>query len=252
MGRVKDIAATQYESHPCAAITEENKVYIWGRCNGQIVLKPTLTSFLTFDDVFAVATPPMTYQRFPLQNTKDEIKRKGPIMKRFPEVFDKPETADFAFIVGGKKIHAHKIILVLGSDVFKNLFLGDWKDSCQKEQIIEDHSYGAFYVFLKYFYTDEVNFTSELALEVYALARFYLVTDLMNECEKILKSGLTMQNAAAVYEKATLLGAKDLCEFCIKFCKKRWVDVVDNLESDDCKTEVVMEVFRWLAAGKKN
>ncbi|XP_065336308.1 RCC1 and BTB domain-containing protein 2-like [Cloeon dipterum] len=252
MGRVKDIAATHYGSHPSAAITEDDKVYIWGNCNGQLVLKPIVTSFSSFDEVFATASPSVTYQRFPMKITEDESKRKCPISKRFPEVFDNPETADFAFIVEGKKIHVHKIILILVSDVFKNLFLGDWKDSCQKELIVEDHSYDAFYAFLKYFYTGKVNFTAELALDVYTVARFYLVTDLMEVCKKILKSGLTLQNASFLYEKATLLGAKDLCEVCVKFCEKRWVDVMDNFESDDRKREVVMEVFRWFAAGKKN
>ncbi|XP_065336813.1 RCC1 and BTB domain-containing protein 1-like [Cloeon dipterum] len=162
------------------------------------------------------------------------------------------EISDFAFIVEGKKIHVHKNLLIFGSDVLKNLFLGDWKDSCQKEQIVEDHSYDAFYAFLKYFYTDEVDFTPELALDVYAVAHFYLVTDLMDECEKILQSGMTVQNVAAVYEKANWLGAKDLCEFCFKFCKENMDDVVDSFESEDCKREFFLEVFRWVANRKKN
>ncbi|CAB3388424.1 Hypothetical predicted protein [Cloeon dipterum] len=251
MGRVKNIAATHYKSHPCAAITENNQVYIWGNCNGQNVLKPMLTSFSSFNDVFANSSPPVTYQRFRLKITEDERKRKGPIIKRFQKAFDKPETADFAFIAEGKKIHVHKIILILGSDVFKNLFLGNWMDSRIIEQSVEDHSYDAFYAFLKYFYTDQVDFTPHLALDVYALAHYYLVTDLMEECEKILKKGLTVQNVAAVYEKAISFGAKDLCEFCFEFCKEHWLDAMHNFESDDCKRKVFLEVYRWVASKEK-
>ncbi|XP_065336812.1 RCC1 and BTB domain-containing protein 1-like [Cloeon dipterum] len=246
IGRVKEIAATHYGSHPCAAITEKKQVFIWGNCKGKFVEKPILTSFSSLDEVFADAAPPVTIQEFQLK------KRQCSIIKRLQEAFDKPETADFVFIVEETEIHVHKIILILGSNVFKNLFLGDWKDSCLREQIVENYSYDAFYSFLKYFYTGEVDFTPEHALDVYAVAHFYLVSDLLNECEKIIKSGLTMQNVAAVYEKAILFGAKDLCECCFQFCKKNWFGVMHSFESDECKREVFLEVYRWAANGKKN
>ncbi|XP_065335882.1 RCC1 and BTB domain-containing protein 1-like [Cloeon dipterum] len=252
MGRVRKIAATHYESHLCAAITENHQVYIWGNCNnGLIYNKPILTSFSSLDEVFADAFPPVTYQRFQLKIAKD-CKRKGSVNERLRKAFDHPETADVAFIVEGKKIHVHKAVLTFGSDVFKKKFLGDWKDSCQKEQIVEDHSYDAFYVFLKFLYTDEVDdITLEHALDVYAIADFYQVTDLMDECENIIKSGLTVQNAAAVYEKANLFGAENLCEFCLKFCEVRWFEVLDNFETDDSRSEVILDVFRRAANQKK-
>ncbi|CAB3388423.1 Hypothetical predicted protein [Cloeon dipterum] len=250
-GRIKDIAATRFKNHPCAAITENNQVYIWGNCNG-IFKSPTLTSVSSLDEVFAVASPPITYQRFQMKMTRIGRKRKGSVIDRFQEAFDVPETADFVFIVEGEKIHVHKNLLIIGSDVFKKKFLGNWEDSCKKEQIVEDHSYKAFYAFLKYFYTDQVDIKPEIAIDVYSLAHFYQVTDLMNECEKILKSGLTVQIAAAVYEKAILFRAKDLCEFCIKFCKEHWLEVMDIFESDDSKRELILEVFRLAANQKKN
>ncbi|XP_065336807.1 RCC1 and BTB domain-containing protein 1-like [Cloeon dipterum] len=232
MGRIKDIAATLSASLPCAAITEKNQVYVWGRVNGQIIKTPELTFHSSFDEVFTIFSP-KTYQHFHLKEskiTKDGNKRQGSVIERFQKAFNKADTADFAFIVEGKEIHVHKSLLTIGSDVFKNKFLGDWEDSSKREQTVEDHSYDAFYAFLKYFYTDQVDFSLELAL-----AHFYLVTDLLVECEKILKSGLTVQNVAAVYEKAILFEAKDLSEFCFKFCRKNLVDVVDNIESQQAR-----------------
>ncbi|CAB3378354.1 Hypothetical predicted protein [Cloeon dipterum] len=255
MGRIKDIAATLSASHPCAAITENNQVYLWGRVNGLIVETPVLALITSFDEVFTIFYP-KSYQCFHFNESKitnnNETKRhQGSVIERFQNEFDNHETSDVAFIVEGKKIHAHKNLLTIGSGVFKNLFLGDWKDSCQKEHIIENHSYNAFFAFLKYFYTDEADFTPELAFEVYSLAHFYLVTDLMEECEKILKSGLTMQNVAAVYEKAILLGAKGLCEFCFEFCREHLVYAMNDIESDDRKREFFLEVFRSVADEKK-
>ncbi|XP_065336815.1 RCC1 and BTB domain-containing protein 1-like [Cloeon dipterum] len=258
MGRVREIAATLYESHPCTAITKKKEVYIWGSCNGQIVLKPLLTSFSSLDGVYAVASPQVTYQQFQLKIAKNQSMKKVSLTERVRKAFDDPETADFVFIVEKKKIHVHKNMLIFGSEVFKNLFLRVWNDSRKKVRIAEnrlsyevkEHSYESFYAFLKYFYTDQVDFTPELALDVYATARLFQVADLMDECEKILKSGLTVQIAATVYEKAILLGAKDLCEFCFEFCMEHLVDVLNNFESADCKRKIVLEVFR-VAANQK-
>ncbi|CAB3388422.1 Hypothetical predicted protein [Cloeon dipterum] len=249
MGRVRKIAATLYESHPCAVITENHQVYIWGNFNGLIYNKPILTPYSSLDEVFADAFPPVTYQHFQLKIDKDECKRKGSVNERLRKAFDNPETADIAFIVEGKKIHVHKTMLTFGSDVFKKLFLGDWKDSSHKEQIIEDHSYDTFYAFLKYSSTQikSIFRPNLIALEVYAVADYYQVTDLMDKCVKILKSGLTVQNAAAVYEKANLLGAKNLRKSCIEFFQKNLVYVVNNLEFDESKIGIFLEVFRQAA-----
>ncbi|CAB3388426.1 Hypothetical predicted protein [Cloeon dipterum] len=194
IGRVREIAASHYWSHPCAAITQENQVYIWADYNCfRVILEPVLTSYSSFDEVFAVAIPPLIYRRFQLKLMEDQSKVKGlRVIERLRKAFDNPETADFAFIVEGKKIHVHKNMLIIGSDVFKNLFLGDWEDSYKKYRIVEDHSYDAFYAFLKYFYTDEVDFTPDLALDVYSLAQVFRVDGLKDECKKIIKSATSI------------------------------------------------------------
>ncbi|XP_065334917.1 RCC1 and BTB domain-containing protein 1-like [Cloeon dipterum] len=250
--RVKDIAATCYPNHPCAAITDNNQVYIWGNCNGQKVLKPILTSFSSLEEVFAVASPQVSYHRFQLKNKKEvSSKSKNSMYERFRNAFDNTETADFSFIVEGKKIHVHKMLLAISSDVFKRMFLGDFEDSTAKEKIIDHISYNSFYAFLKYLYTDEVDFTSELALEVYAVAHLYQVTSLMEECEKIMKSTISVQNAAAIYDKAILFEAEDLCGFCFNYCMEHLVEVVNSIDLDGCKEEVILGVYRR-AAGQQN
>ena len=46
------------------------------------------------------------------------------------------ETADVEFVVKGKSIHAHKMLLILRCDYFKSMFSeGTWKES--KERSVE-------------------------------------------------------------------------------------------------------------------
>ncbi|XP_065336589.1 RCC1 and BTB domain-containing protein 1-like [Cloeon dipterum] len=112
--------------------------------------------------------------------------------------------------------------------VFRAMFLGNWKESNESEQIIEHHSYDAFFAFLKYFYTNEVDLQSDLALELFALAHFYQMTDLQKECLKIIKRGVTVENAASIYDKAVLLAAEELKELVLKFCMEHLAGIVNS------------------------
>ncbi|XP_065346580.1 RCC1 and BTB domain-containing protein 1-like [Cloeon dipterum] len=154
------------------------------------------------------------------------------------------DTADVVFVVEGKKIHAHKAILILQCAVFETMFQGDWKESHEREQMIENHSYDVFYAFLKYFYTNEVDFQPDLALEIFSLAHFYLMTDLQKECLKIIKRGLTVENAASIYDKAIQLATEEVKEFVFSFCLENMTAVVNSdgfkLLKDDVMRDFIL------------
>ncbi|XP_065333527.1 RCC1 and BTB domain-containing protein 1-like [Cloeon dipterum] len=122
VGRVKDIAASCIQNHPCADVNDKNQVFMWGRCRGQLISCPKLTSFSSLDEVCAtVAYPANTFRTLRLNQTSDYS-----INDSLKLSFE--ETADFVFVVEGKKIHVHKAILIMRSEVFRRSFLGDWKE----------------------------------------------------------------------------------------------------------------------------
>ena len=52
-------------------------------------------------------------------------------------LFNSPEMSDVCFLVDGQTVYGHKVILGMGSPVFKSMFFGDLKE--QREVIeIED------------------------------------------------------------------------------------------------------------------
>ncbi|XP_065346493.1 RCC1 and BTB domain-containing protein 2-like [Cloeon dipterum] len=227
IGRIRDVAA-YFVSNVCAVVTEADEVYAWGNFKGQFSLRPTYTSFITLDEVFAkLPISPLTFRPLlpkPIEENNTANRSYGWLKKSF----DDADTADVVFVVEGKKIHAHKAILIMQCAVFKTMFQGDWKESHEREQIIEHHSYDVFFAFLKYFYTNEVDLQPELALELFALAHFYQMTDLQKECLKIIKRGLTVENAASIYDKAIQLAAEELEEFVFNFCMKHTNAVVKS------------------------
>ncbi|XP_065337102.1 RCC1 and BTB domain-containing protein 1-like [Cloeon dipterum] len=259
IGRVIDIAAF---SDASAALTELNQIYIWGRHGNQMIPAPTITSFSSLDEVFA----PNTFR--PLRpngpSPKEQMMTHAPdvdneqltdtLIDCLKQGFNDLETADFAFVVDGKKIHVHKAILMLRCVVFKTMFLGDWKECHTNEHTIEGHSFDAVYALLKYFYTDELEVEPEKALECLNLAHFYQLKGLQTKCVRLIKSGVTAENAASIYDKALVFGTKELEDFVFWFCLKNLTAVVKSDSFKKLSEKVTIDFFQRAAeqGGFKN
>ncbi|XP_065334630.1 RCC1 and BTB domain-containing protein 1-like [Cloeon dipterum] len=249
IGRVKDIAAVYHDDvQNFAAITETDDVYIWQQCNGETLSSPTLTSFSTLDQVFAQQA--RTFR--PLKSEEEKvipgkIIAKSSLNECAQQFMDDTETSDFAFVVEGKKIHVHKLILMMRCAVFKTMFQGDWKESNTSEQTVEGHSYVAFYAFMKYFYTDEIDLPPDSALELLALAHFYHLPALQEKCGKFIKRGVTVENAAAIFEKAIQYEAKELEEYVFKFCVDHMTGVISSDGFKTLKPDTLSELLRRAA-----
>ncbi|CAB3359300.1 Hypothetical predicted protein [Cloeon dipterum] len=228
IGGVKDIAALSCAS---AALTETNEIYIWGFHGDQDILSPTINYlFTTLDEVFA---PDICRPLRPKEDLSLSINMNDSQNMWLEHGFDDKETADFVFVVEGKKIHVHKIILILRCAFFKIMFLGDWKEKHLSEQTIEVYSFDAFYAFMKYFYFSELDVQPEKVLEVFCMAHYYQMNELQMKCERLITTIVTVENAAEIYEKAHELSAKSLEDFVFSFCLKNMAAVV---ESDNFKT----------------
>ncbi|CAB3377166.1 Hypothetical predicted protein [Cloeon dipterum] len=244
-GRIRDVAAHNNNAIS-AAVTEADEVFAWGDFNGEENLIPKKTSFTSLDEVFAeIPNAAVTFR--PLRtNFDDEPVEEKNSANEWPEWLQKSfgdESADVVFVVEGKKIHAHKTILIMRCAVFRTMFLGNWKESNESEQIIEHRSYDVFFAFLKYFYTNQVDLQPDMALELFALAHFYQVTDLQKECLKIIKRGIAVENAASVYDKAIQLASEELREFAFKFCLKHLTAVVNTDGFKLLNSDVVRDLF---------
>ncbi|CAM9993033.1 unnamed protein product, partial [Heterosigma akashiwo] len=66
------------------------------------------------------------------------------------------EFADVKFIVEGRAIYGHKVILSLLSERFRAMFSDGFIESSKKEVTIHDYSYEVFSMMIAYLYTGEV------------------------------------------------------------------------------------------------
>uniref|UniRef100_A0A8C1TA15 Regulator of chromosome condensation (RCC1) and BTB (POZ) domain containing protein 2 n=1 Tax=Cyprinus carpio TaxID=7962 RepID=A0A8C1TA15_CYPCA len=207
--RLVEVAAC-HTSHTSAAKTQSGQVLMWGQCRGQAVAYPHLTHFTNTDDVFACfATPAVTWHLLSVDG--DDYLTVAQSLKR---EFDSPEISDLKFLVDGKCIHVHKALLKIRCEHFRALL------NETDEETIEIHqfSYLVYRAFLEYLYTDTINLPPEDAIGLLDLATYYRESRLKRLCQETIKRGITEENAITLLSAAVKYEARDLEEFCFKFC----------------------------------
>ncbi|XP_065334397.1 RCC1 and BTB domain-containing protein 1-like [Cloeon dipterum] len=214
IGRVTDISALHYNNRPCAAVNENGNVYFWGTLpSAGPIFHPILTRFSSLIDVYAALDcVPVSLRSFQIPVDENP---EGAISACLRKSFDDPETADLVVRVEGKEISLHKSLLIMRCSHFRIMFQGNWKESEQRELVVNDFSYDAYYAFFKYLYTNEVDATPEVAIELFVLADFYLDSSLRKACEDFLVNFIDKENAAVIHEHAVRLNAKGLAERCL-------------------------------------
>uniref|UniRef100_A0A8C0SA14 RCC1 and BTB domain containing protein 2 n=1 Tax=Canis lupus familiaris TaxID=9615 RepID=A0A8C0SA14_CANLF len=153
--RIVEIAAC-HSAHTSAAKTQGGHVYMWGQCRGQSVVLPHLTHFSCTDDVFACfATPAVSWRLLSVE--PDDHLTVAESLKR---EFDNPNTADLKFLVDGKYIYAHKVLLKIRCEHFRSS-LEDHEDDTVE---MSEFSYPVYRAFLEFLYTDRVSLPPEEAV----------------------------------------------------------------------------------------
>ncbi|KAK2846704.1 hypothetical protein Q5P01_009703 [Channa striata] len=207
--RMVEVAAC-HTSHTSAAKTQSGQVLMWGQCRGQAVASPHLTHFSSTDDVFACfATPAVTWHLLSVDG--DDYLTVAQSLKK---EFDSPEISDMKFVVDGKCIHVHKALLKIRCEHFRALLNETDDDAIE----IHQFSYLVYRAFLEYLYTDTINLPPEDAIGLLDLATFYRETRLKRLCQETIKRGISEENAITLLSAAVKYEARDLEEFCFKFC----------------------------------
>ncbi|KAJ3590596.1 hypothetical protein NHX12_008546 [Muraenolepis orangiensis] len=207
--RMVEVAAC-HASHTSAARTQGGQVLMWGQCRGQAVASPHPTHFSSTDDVFACfATPALTWHLLTIDG--EDFLTVAQSLKR---EFDSPEISDLKFLVDGKSIHVHKALLKIRCEHFRALL----NDTDEEAIEIHQFSYLVYRAFLEYLYTDAINLPPEDAIGLLDLATYYREARLKRLCQDTIKRGIAEENAVTLLSAAVKYDARDLEEFCFKFC----------------------------------
>ena len=214
--RIVDVAASHY-NHISVGVAQDGRVFMWGQCHRQSVPTPTETPFRGVNEVMAAfATVAATVG--PLA-AEDEA---GPsVNEALAAAFDDKETADIKFVVEGKPIHVHKAIVKMRCEHFRSMFQTHWEEDAKDAIEIDQFSYEVYREFLRFLYTDEVKAEDkdghDFAVGLLDLANSYCEGRLKQRCERLLRQGIRVENAAELYATAIKYEASELEEFCFVF-----------------------------------
>ena len=107
------------------------------------------------------------------------------------------EKSDFMFVVEGQPIPAVKAFLSVKSRVFSAMFSKNFKESKDKEKVIEDTTYEAFKTLIRFLYCDDLVLKDdndfELIVELYRLSKYYDVYKLfVSLTDKLLEKSQSL------------------------------------------------------------
>eukprot|EP00931_Biecheleriopsis_adriatica_P063334 TRINITY_DN38329_c0_g1_i1.p1 TRINITY_DN38329_c0_g1~~TRINITY_DN38329_c0_g1_i1.p1 ORF type:complete len:606 (+),score=105.33 TRINITY_DN38329_c0_g1_i1:220-2037(+) len=145
---------------------------------------------------------------------------------------------DVTFIVEGKRIKAHSLILSMQSEVFDRLLHAGMRESKEREVFIPQCDPVAFEAMLEYLYTDEFDSLEKtlkdassdeqlpLLQKILEVSHKYQITRLQVWCEQQLADRITVDSACDILYQAHVMDAKQLEQACIDFVREESFSVM--------------------------
>ena len=142
-----------------------------------------------------------------------------------------------------KSIPAHKFVLAISSPVFYAMFYGELAETggtielpdCDSESLLE---------LFRYLYSDEVNLTGSNVMQVFYLAKKYLVPSLAGKCTEYLREHLEASNAFSILPQAQKFEDKDLEERCWSVIESHTEEAVTSDDFVTLERSVVESVVK--------
>lgn len=209
------------------AVAYNDSMYVFGGYDGA----ERLNSFIKFD--FAVydlsfEIPPAT------------------IISDFRCLVNNDTFSDITFIVEGRSVFAHKLMLMRCS-YFEALFLGQMREAHMDTIHIEQVQYDVFLLVLEYLYTDQIVISFSNAMELFEAADLFCIHRLKTMCEKRMLEQITVDNAAGIFHAADVHSATALRQKAKKYILSHWDDVSKSScfeEMGRSNIELVFELLK--------
>ena len=170
---------------------------------------------------------PTQLKRLADQFTRDNI---NPVNPEY-------ELGDVILVVGKNRIHCHKFVLSMSSNVFKAIFSFDMSENKNCEIPILDHDLDTIISLLSYCY-GRTPPRFKLTPELLAASDVYEVTRLREMCIQKLLHGIEWENVANIWSIAYLHNIEELSYSAVAFMAKNW-----NMLSEDREVQNLVQSY---------
>jgi len=163
----------------------------------------------------------------------------------FMKLYNNKEFSDVTFLVEGRSICAHKIILAARSEHFKAMFFNGLRESRESEVNLPDVQYTTFMDCLKYIYTEDLNIQSaDHAIDLLPPTNYFKLDRLKAVCEDIISRNIDIENAAYILQVAARNEAWQLKSFALDFILTHFNEVEKTKSFDELEKPLLKEVTK--------
>ena len=177
--------------------------------------------------------------------------KRSTVVERTTFVFNNQLLSDVKFVVpvstdeseSKKVIPAHKFVLAISSPVFYAMFYGqmaETKDSVE----LPDCDYESLLELFRFMYTDEVDLSGSNIMQVFYLAKKYLIPSLAEKCTEYLKLDLKASNVFCILPHAQKFEVKDLEDRCWEVIESQTEEAVTSDEFVTVERSLVESVVK--------
>jgi len=152
--------------------------------------------------------------------------------------------SDVTFIVEDMPIYAHRSFLSVRSDHFRAMFSSGMIESTSNEIVIQSIQHKVFLALMEFMYTDTVQVSPEVAIQLYVAADLYCVERLKGLCEVLVQRNLSTTNVCKLLSIADDIGAHPLRALCLKYVARHFDDVSKTGAFEDLSKLLILEVVK--------
>ena len=124
-------------------------------------------------------------------------------------------------------IPAHKFVLSISSPVFEAMFYGELSETSHSIEL-PDCEYDSLFELFRFMYSDEVNLSGSNVMEVFYLAKKYMVPSLVDKCSEYVQNNLQPSNVLSILPLAEKYDDKALVDRCWKVIDTQSEEVVTS------------------------
>ena len=108
-------------------------------------------------------------------------------------------------------------------------------------------NYHIFLAVLEYLYTDELDISFEIAVELFVAADLFGIPRLQALCEKVIIQSIHIENAAMIFQAADMVNAPTLRSKALKYIIKHFDAVSKSVAFEDMarsNVDLILEILK--------
>ena len=159
--------------------------------------------------------------------------------RRIRHFYDNEEFSDVIFLVEGRRVFGHKMILSIVSDCFRAMFTTGFRESETGAEIeIPDCSYNGFMDMMNYIYTGQTprlqtgqdgQVDVQRVVDLLEIADQFMLDHLKQICENILEPTVNAETVEYILEEAQKTNAAQLVAVCQHFIRNQEAALDDDV-----------------------